>query len=532
MVSTIQGGRPAIAGDLLGSLLVLLCSSSCFFDTSAPGLDGSEAHAPEEGTGAPEDPGAPEGPSDGWGPADPPSEDPPEGGPSELRAAEGFVGFHGTDGYSLSWLDRSDGEDRYLLERRGLPGGAFELVAELPADAESYVDATAAPASGFVYRLVAASGDARGEPATCDSAMPLWTFIRIVDYDGLWGTDGPDLESLTLSHLTMGLEQHGSNPNLYIVLIGDGYGAEGSIYAHVRAGASDVVTLPEVNMSDPETYRDFFDWVVAEHPGQRYVVEFWGHGGGALSDGALGYDDTSGGGGLQPDEMGSLLDYLAVRSGRRIGLFYLCTCLNGMFENAYAWRRSVDYLVAGETTVGCAYQPFEALVANEQTSARELALATIDGFRSVPAELGFDVVYCAVDMSVVGDMPDALSALADALLELLRRSPGQADLLLRAAGRAQQMASSYADLHDLVSQIAASIDDVAVRAACEEVTTLLEAELVLSFVRTDEGGAYSRAHGLSIVHPTPTSSVYGPFYSGLSFACDTSWDEYVAALSR
>jgi len=459
-----------------------------------------------------------------------------------LHAPDDFHGMVIGDSYQLRWVDTNVAEDRYLLERRGAQDDDFTVLAELAPDTSEYLDTTFDGAAGYVYRLVAAAEEQQGEAALCNSAHKLWTYIRIIDYDDLWGSEGPTMDELVTGHLTYGLELAAGDANLDLVLLGDSYGNEGTIYAHAQKGGSDILDQPELDMGSVATYRDFFDWVIAEHPGQRYVIDYWGHGGGvSLESGTLGYDKTADGDGLSSDQVGEALGYLAEQSGGRIGIFYLCTCLNQMFENAYAWKDAVQYVVAGESTVGCAYQPIDALSGNETMTVAELAEATVAGFEGVGSQ-GFDVVYSAVDTDYVAEAATLLDTLAQQLQAYASAEPSHAEQLRSVAGEAQSMAnpymqsyeSAYLDLYDFCDDLIASLDDPAIQSSCANLRTLIANELVLSYVITDSAGAYPQAHGISIYHPNARFPHYLPgtpqHYASLSFAQDTGWDEYINQL--
>lgn len=70
--------------------------------------------------------------------------DPPES-PAELEAAAVTGGAH------LTWMDASDDEDEFVIERKGATG-AFAAVDSVPFDTTSYHDATATTGT-WTYRV-------------------------------------------------------------------------------------------------------------------------------------------------------------------------------------------------------------------------------------------------------------------------------------------------------------------------------------------------------------------------------------------
>lgn len=463
----------------------------------------------------------------------------------ELLAPTDFHCVRTRSGLMLRWTDSTTSEEGYVLERRGPDESEFASLATLPADTEEYLDPDFLTNAGFVYRLAAMRGIVMSNYVYCNSAQKLWTYIRIIDYDSVWTGDEEDntpewhLHDLIDTHIESELALVGSSDNLDLVLLGDAYGDGGSIYAYVGGqGETQILAQDELDMGEVSTYENFFDWVVSEHPGQRYVVEYWGHGAGATyTGGALGFDRTSGGEGLTPAEVEQALGHLASASGRPVDLFYLCTCLNQMFENAYEWRYRVKYLVAGETPVGCMKQPISVLAgAEEGMTVEYLARATVEGFHEFD-DMGVNVVYSALDLGQAADIAALVDALARALETFFERDETNARALRDVANGAQNMgiyAPSHVDLWDLCEDLVEAIDDVEVDRACSDLLAALrEGKFIMAVAHTD-ALAYPQAHGVSIFHPNSSWSPYDPnfpaYYRRLAFAHDTGWDEYVFGL--
>jgi len=464
---------------------------------------------------------------------------------SGLLPPEDFHGLHVGSDYRLRWLDLNSDEDHYLLERRADSETQWAVLADLGPDATEYLDVDFSSGAGYHYRLRATRGEDQSAPVTLSSALPLWTYIRIVDYDGIWGNEGTPAEEvagLIQGHMTWGLEMIGADENLSLVLLGDAYGDGGSIYGAVASGSgTTLINQPELQMDVVSTYEDFFDWVLQNHPGQRYVIAFWGHGGGvSVPGGTLGYDDTSGGDGLTPAEMADALGYLAGRIGKQVDLLYLCTCLNGMFENAYEWRSSVRWFVAGETSVGCAVNPIDVLKGHEDMTVRDLAQATVEGFEDFAGQ-GYNVVYSAVDTGHATAMADLLDGLSQALMTYVDLGTTELDAVVDVAANAQTMGDpqyagydlAYLDLYDFCDDLIGAVDDPDIEALCADIMTLLEGQLVLDYVQTDPGD-YDQAHGISIYHPNPRYNTYWSgmpaYYQGHALSQDTHWGDYLLTL--
>lgn len=102
-------------------------------------------------------------------------------------------------------------------------------------------------------------------------------------------------------------------------------------------------TLPQLDMTAPETLEDFVSWSSEDYPAKRNILLFWGHGGGAVE--GYGYDEFQEySASLTLDEMrGAILS-----TGVFFDFIGFDTCLMGGLETAYALRESANYLLASE----------------------------------------------------------------------------------------------------------------------------------------------------------------------------------------
>ncbi|NIR87800.1 hypothetical protein GWO13_09705 [Candidatus Bathyarchaeota archaeon] len=108
------------------------------------------------------------------------------------------------------------------------------------------------------------------------SAQPTaqWTFMIYVcgdnDLEDYW----PDLNLPQL-------ESVGSTAEVHFVALVDLYTEEGCELVHIEKGYTTVVqTYPELNLGDPQVCIDFVNTVKQLYPAQKYVLDFWDHGGG------------------------------------------------------------------------------------------------------------------------------------------------------------------------------------------------------------------------------------------------------------
>lgn len=460
-------------------------------------------------------------------------------GPS---APAGFLGMVVPEGYRLDWIDSSRTGDHYVLERRQQDETVFSPIARLAAHTVTYVDPGYSPDHAPVYRLRMERDSKIGDPAFCDSRVKAWTYIRIIAYDAMWST--PPTMNDVMAHLQAMSGNRQDLPNLNSVLLGDAYGNEGSIYGAVGTNGSPVVfQRPEPNMGSVQTYKEFFDWVVKNYPGQRYAISFWGHGSGVIGfpdsvkrPESVGLDTTNDDE-LTPEEMGEAFRYLTKISGRKVDIFFACACLAQMVEDAYAIRDSVNYMVAGESVVGCGCDVFDVLRSNMEKPAAWIANHTTSCQPTTNYKK--DVVYSAVDVRQVGDTAVLADDLAQALLGYVSSNPANAARLKTIAGQTQNMnfigtpdvTSAYLDVKDFCVRLR-GLGNPAITSKANALLTQVEDKLVGNVViQNDDKGLYAHAHGISIFHVCPDYPEVPSEYDKLSFAQATHWAAYLELLA-
>jgi len=442
-------------------------------------------------------------------------------------------------GYQLRWTDTNDGAAGHRVESRGPQDAEFTALEDLEPGSSSYLDGAFAPQNRPVYRVWAVDGDRQEESAELDSTLRYWTYARLIGYDALWGDSGPTRQELLSGHVTWDLQQKASSAdNFHLLLFGDWYGDEGSVYVYAGPDGTEITDHDEPNTGDEITYRDFFDWMVANYPAQHYVISYWSHGGGsARSDRDIGYDYTDDDS-LDPEETGRMLAYLADISGRPVEVFSVCACLTQMVENAYALKDAVRYFVAGESVVGCGCDVLDVFWDQPDQTPREIADATVAAHESTMYPN--DVVFSSVDVSRAEAMAEHFDALALALDTYVSASEANEEALKSAAAATQNMNytpgvgsvyAEYLDVVDLCDNLQ-TLDDPDVTAQAAAVSAFVQDDLITAMMlQNDYSGMYADAHGISILHPTPNYHFYNAdSYGTLTFCLDTHWDEYIDGL--
>ncbi|HQI80782.1 MAG TPA: clostripain-related cysteine peptidase [Deltaproteobacteria bacterium] len=225
------------------------------------------------------------------------------------------------------------------------------------------------------------------------------------------------------------------------------------------------------NMADRATLAEFISWAAAAYPADRYALVIWDHGDGwkaaaeesAPSKGAIS-DDTSGGDLMPlPDIAGAVRD-----SGVHFSMINFDACFMGMYEVAYEFLGTTDFMAFSEEAVPGDGDPFnsvlEDLTANPSMTGRELALTTTSRFQSYYEGQGrSSVMKSAVDMAGMAEFHTRLTG----LVSLIARDESSVQTQVRYArdnSLACQTRPTYHDLRsllDIMGSMAFSADILA-----------------------------------------------------------------------
>ncbi len=460
-----------------------------------------------------------------------------------LNAPTEFEGMIVSSGYSLKWTDNSNNESGFKIERKLKSDLTYSDLKILPQNANCYIDNTYSNSNIYEYRICSYNDDTISDYVSLSSDLKLWTYIKIVCYDALWGSPpGPNMDDNIIgAHLNNDMVPKLANSqNINGVLLGDSYGdTEGIIYASVDSinGTSIVTHKPEANMGDVQTYKDFFDWVVQNFPAQKYVVSYWSHGGGSYMkqqiDRAIGYDyypDDE----LDTEEMGQIFDYLKSITGKDTDVFSVCACLTQMIENVYALKDSVKYFVAGESVVGCGTDLLDTLYNHPELTSEELASTTV--LEHVNITWQNDVVFSSVDVSKTDEFVQKIDTLAVSLMNYISAGISNVTAIKNVASNTQNMSylstpyykAAYLDIYDFCDNLL-SLSNSNISSISLDIKDFIDNQLLTEFaLLNNDEGLYGDCHGISIFHPNDNYSyVSYNDYSQLKFSQATSWDEYL-----
>ncbi len=302
----------------------------------------------------------------------------------------------------------------------------------------------------------------------------------------------------------------------------------------LRVVKDDVVELDDLgekNLGDPAALADFIDWGVNTFPSDRTALILWDHGAGWIGYGS---DDSA-------DE--DLLTYAELKEGISGGLSQaeidkfdiigFDACLMAAYETAFTVQKYADFLIASEQLEpghGWDYTSLSAIIDDPTMDASALGREILKGYAAQAAKEGTDkdITLSLIDLSKLGNVTDALSALVDSLVANL---PEDAALLARSvlstlefgANEDQSQAFNLFDLGNFADNLAAASDTYSDDAAA--IRTALDAA-VPDLVR---GDVTEDACGLSIYFPL-NPNYYWKAYD--EAAADVSWRDVIDAFYK
>ena len=346
-----------------------------------------------------------------------------------------------------------------------------------------------------------------------------------------------NLEDYIVKDIELELGLAGSNADVKVVALADrgpGYDTsrgdwQGTKLYYVTRGmladsASAVADWGERNMGDPQTLIDFVSWAKTNHPADRYLLYFWGHGWN-WHPGYVMEDDTS----VDTLDYGELK--AAIPQLGFIDVVGFDGCNMASIEVYKLWQGKATAVAASQEYVnwnGIEYDTVIAqLLANPYMTADAVAVASAQSAIVQGGERTWSAV--AVDTRL-GRLLTATDQFAVALNNGLAANRKKYD---RAFGATRTMwqAPMDKDLYDMAAEIKLAVSDATIKARAQSVIDAF-ASTVLWEGHTN---AYSDVHGITIYHvskPTEKDSNYTYYRSNLDFALTTAWDEFLDAYAR
>jgi len=378
-----------------------------------------------------------------------------------------------------------------------------------------------------------------------------WTLLVYINGDN-------DLETCALSDFNE-MEQIGSPSNTNVVVMLDrrpgGDDSQGDWFDTRRyyiiqdSDVNSMSSMPliplwdstqyeELNMGDPNTMVDFFEWGAETFPADRYSLIVWDHGNGWRSGSeerlaplkGFSSDWSSGNSyiSIAEGEWEVVLDGIHSVLGHDLDLLGFDCCLMQMWEVMHASRDHVDIMVGPEQNETCDGWDYTHLLANLDESS-SIDAETLGQYCVDAAVEGDNQKTCSsVRLSSIQGLSNSINTFAGALLDEIETHPQTIDAwrqYLHLAGH--EFGLPYYDHIDIYDFAECIANDVLLpaelRNAAQDVCSSVASAVTYNRTRWD----YSWAQGIAIYFPRFPDD-YEPWYNELPSSQETLWGDFVS----
>ena len=285
--------------------------------------------------------------------------------------------------------------------------------------------------------------------------------------------------------------------------------------------SSDLNSLGELNMGDPQTLTDFVQWGKNNYAAQNYAVVVWDHGGGRSG---VAWDDTNGNANLSVNELTTAISNAGL--GSSLKLLGLDACLMAFAEQTYDLKNLTEVFAGSqdlEPGDGWDYAGWFQRLADGggRLNAEQMGGAIVDSYGEFYHN---SETQSAIRTSALDNLKAKLDAFVDATANA---SATEWQAITQA--RSEATAFDNEDERDLGSFMQA-VDNRLDSPIGEAARQVVEAVNAAVIDQVDHSGA----SGLSIYLPPVNGSGYQSSYNGdnYSFAADTKWTQFLTAFTN
>jgi hypothetical protein len=330
---------------------------------------------------------------------------------------------------------------------------------------------------------------------------------------------------------------------------GEGYVSkfkDGYYWLRGNSFMSDLVgTKSEINSGSVADEEEFLAWAARNFPAKRYMYSVFNHGGG-FDDGdvsatyGIGFDDSNNDA-LSHHELAQCVDYLNLKTGKKLSIFYPYACLMGGVELAYELRDKADYLMFSEESFPAEKWSYEALgILNTNVNTTSLNLAknfcdSAYSYFSTTVPRTFTLSVIDLSSTTITPLYSALDGYATQAISYIGSDATRADVFNNIARSSFSMMSDeyedwyYVDLGNYMTAItgSASITSTDVKNAASAVNTAMAA-----CVLYHKSYALSSSTGMSIFQNIHYGTCYydATTYKNILAFGSNKWADYVSAV--
>ena len=322
-----------------------------------------------------------------------------------------------------------------------------------------------------------------------------------------------------------------------------------------RTGWSSPQTLGNLNMADPQTLTDFIEWAASDVNAEHLLLVLWDHGDGwqfadadnpaksaGRAAGKLLSDDTA------EDVMSTTQAAQAVADAYPdIDVLLFDACLMGMYEVAYEFKDTADYLVFSEHSIPEKGAPYDTIIEylndNPLTTPRDAASMIVDKYYASYNSPNMEsATLSAVDTTRIDALQGKVLSLAAAMKTLVESGYNEDIKSTFYTTQFYDNVTSF-DLYSFAEQIVANetFDDLYAETVAEDFTTWFDASGLIVNNKVVSGYSdgevdVSNSHGLTIYFPLEVAFIYevvdkDELLSYDYIACnkdvDTSWADFI-----
>ncbi|MEQ8168761.1 MAG: clostripain-related cysteine peptidase [Candidatus Eremiobacterota bacterium] len=230
------------------------------------------------------------------------------------------------------------------------------------------------------------------------------------------------------------------------------------------------------NMGDSETLKKFILENIKKFPAKHYAVILSGHGAAFGGTMIVKHPD----GRIRNNELGEVFKEVEKEIGKKVDLVNMNSCYSANIESIYPLKDSVDSLVATESSVFAANQPFGTVLKDLQDgikdgkniSGKDLARLFVEESRMQPLGNLYMETLSAFDMNKIGSLVEHISNLQKVLMsegvpsEVIKKAI-QNSLRFDYSSVPKQI--DLPDLGSFLEEITKLVDSEKVKKAAEEV---------------------------------------------------------------
>jgi Clostripain family len=309
---------------------------------------------------------------------------------------------------------------------------------------------------------------------------------------------------------------------------------------------SDIVGAKvEINSGNVADEEEFLAWAARNFPAKRYMYSVFNHGGGFNDKNenatyGIGFDDSSDDS-LSHRELAQCVDYLNLKTGKKLSVFYPYACLMGGVELAYELRDKADCLLFSEESFPAETWSYEALGilnTNVNTTSLNLAKNFCDSAYAYFTTTRLrDFTLSVIDLSSgsINPLYSAIDLFATQAISYIGSDASRADVFNDIARSSFSMMADeyedwyYVDLGNYMSAISgsASITSSDVQNAATAVKTALNGSVLYH-----KQNGYVASTGMSIFQNIHYGACYynATTYKNILAFGSNKWVDYVSKI--